>query len=483
MIAEALAPEEELRLLTPLASEAIPMAARSSLLEYVYATFPGEYDAADHHLLIIDALEKVERGEIKRLQINMPPRRGKSELATVRFPAWYLGRNQDREIISCSNTSAEANKNSRKVRRQITGPEWPFPGVELEPDEQAVGEWSLAGRRGRYKAAGVGGQIVGSGADGLIIDDPVKSREQAMSPVYRDKVDEWYENDAYTRLSPDGWVIIIATRWHEDDLCGRNAKKQADGGDEWTVLELREICEEGDDDPLGREPGAVLWPSRWPKEKTRTIRKTQPHVWWPQFQQRPSAATGGMYQRGWMNGRYDPDVLPEFEMVTMVCDSAYGEDMSADPTGIQVWGATQTHFYLLDDWNERVGYPSLIPALKAMYAKWHHLSPWVWIENKASGQSAIQSLRDESNIPVRKYDPKGSKESRGQDASRYYAAGRVLFPERRDWVHDVIAEMCGFPGAAHDERVDCAGMAIKALARAVGVSGDPIDEEDTGGIA
>lgn len=478
MLAEAIAPERAAKL----ADHYGRIAAPTYLDSYVLHTFAGEYDLADHHRLIIEKLEAVERGEIKRLMICMPPRRGKSELASVRFPAWYLGRHPDRWVMACSHTVSLANRFSRLVRRQITDATWPFPGISIRDDEAAVGQWGIKGHEGGYISAGVGVGIAGKGGSLIIIDDPVKSREHAKSAVYRDRVHEWYQSDVWTRRAPDAAIVIITTRWHEDDLAGRLLREAEEGGEQWVVLQLRERCEEGDDDPLGREPGAVLWPSRYPASDTDAIRRTQPYVWEPLYQQRPSAVTGGMYQREWMTGRFDPDVVPEFEMVAMVCDSAFGEDVSADPSGIQVWGATPTHFYLLDDWNERAGYPALIAALKTMYAKWEHLAPWVWIENKASGQSAIQTLRDESSIPVRGFNPKGSKESRGQDASRFFAARRVLLPRGREWVHDVVEELCAFPTGAHDERVDCAHMAISKLARAVGVSGEPVAEGDNGAV-
>lgn len=463
---------DEAAILRRLAPIALPIAARASLAEYVHLTYPGEYDMAPHHELIIDHLEAVERGEIRRLLITMPPRRGKSELCSVRFPAWYLGRNPDRRIIACSHTANLAYRFSRAVRRQLEADAWPFPGVALRRGEASVQRWGLQRQEGGYQSAGVGGAVTGDGADVLLIDDPVKSRAQASSAVYRDMVAEWYDSDAMTRLSPGGAVILIQTRWHEDDLAGRQLDAMAAGGDQWTVLSLPEIAEEGEPDALGREPGEPLWPSRYPVEATRTIRETKPHVWWPLFQQRPSAATGRMIKRAYMSRRYDPTVLPPFELVVLTVDSAFKAEVGNDASAWAVWGATGAHLYVIDAWQGRIEYPELIRAIRDAYAKWEHLAPWVYIEDAASGQSAIQTLQRESMIPVRAWRPQGSKVSRAQDASRFFAAGRVLLPTAAPWLHDWIEQHAAFPTGKHDDMVDTTSMAVSRLTRAVAVPGD-----------
>lgn len=440
--------------------------APESLEAYVYAAFPGHYDMAPHHLLIIEHLEAVERGDITRLMIMMPPRRGKSLLASELFPAWYLGRNPDRNVIACSHTASLAYRFSRRVRRQLSDDHWPFEGVGLRRGEAGVQRWGIEGRTGGYQAAGVGGPITGDGADLLVIDDATKSREHAHSVTRRDAVGEWYDSDAYTRLSPKGAVIIIGTRWHDDDLQGRQLAAMGNGGDDWTVLCLPELAIEGEDDPLGREPGEALWPDRFPAEKTAMLRATRPHVWWPLFQQRPQAVTGGMLRRDYFSRRYDPAVLPEFALVCQFVDSAFSTEVSADPSAIATWAVTASHLYVLDYWSGRVEYPELIATVKDQYAKWAHLSPWVYIENKASGQSAIQTLRRETGIPVRGFEPgTASKVSRVQDASPFFAADRVALPDGARWLSEWIDDHVNFPGAAHDEAPDTSAMATRILGR------------------
>lgn len=454
--------------------------APESLEAYVYATFPGRYDMAPHHRLIIDHLEAVERGDITRLMIMMPPRRGKSALASELFPAWYLGRNPDRHVIACSHTASLAYRFSRRVRRQLTDDHWPFEGVRLRRGEAGVQRWGIEGRQGGYQAAGVGGAVTGDGASLLVIDDPVKSREHAHSLTRRNAVGEWYDSDAYTRLSPDGAVVLINTRWHDDDLAGRQLNAMGAGGDDWTVLSLPELAIEGEPDPLGREPGDALWPNRFPVEKTAMLRATRPHVWWPLFQQRPQAVTGGMLKREYFSGRYDPAVLPEFLLVGQFVDSAFSTEVSADPSAVATWGVTASHLYVLDYWSGRVEYPELIATVKDQYAKWAHLSPWVYIENKASGQSAIQTLRRDTLIPVRKFDPGiASKLSRVQDASPFFAAARVLLPDGPRWLAEWIDEHVNFPGAAHDEAPDTSAMATRIMGRMMAGGQELATEGDT----
>jgi len=475
-------PPDEAAILRALAPIALPQAARASLAEYVYRMFPGDYDMARHHELIIEHLEAVERGELRRLLVTMPPRRGKSLLCSEHFPAWFLGRNPDKSIIACSHTANLAYRFSRKVRRQVASDHWPFPTVRLRRGESSVQRWGIDGHEGGYQAAGVGGSVTGDGADVLLVDDPVKGREHAESAVRRDMVGEWYESDALTRLSPAGAVVMIQTRWHEDDLAGRQLAAMAEGGDKWTVLSLPEIAEDGEPDALGRAPGEALWPTRYPVEATATIRATMPHVWWPLFQQRPAAATGKMIKRAYMSRRYDPAVLPPFELVVLTVDSAFKEDVGNDASAWAVWGATTSHLYVLDAWQGRVEYPELIRAIRDAYAKWEHLAPWVYIEDAASGQSAIQTLQRDSMIPVRAWQPRGSKVSRAQDASRFFAAGRVLLPDGAPWLHDWIEQHAAFPTGKHDDLVDTTSMAVSRLTRAIAVPGDPDPDFDGAGV-
>jgi predicted phage terminase large subunit-like protein len=451
-----------------------PAAAKASLSEFIHLMFP-EYDQQPFHRLIVEKLEAVERGEIRRLMLNMPPRRGKSVHSSVYFPAWYLGRSPHKSVIACSHTASLANDFSRKVRRIITDQDNPF-GLQVAGDEGAVTQWGIENGGGVYVAAGVGGGITGKGAHLLSVDDPIKNREQAFSKVYRDRVWDWLQFDALTRLAPNGVVILTATRWHDDDPCGRFLRAAEEGGEEWTVLEFPEIAEPGIPDALGREPGEVLWPGRFPLESTRSVRETQPHVWFPLFQQQPTAADGTQFTIDMFDDRcrFKFDELPVFERVCQFVDSAFKDDVSADFSVIATWGATENELWLLDIWRKRVQYPDLLTAIKDQYAKWQAWDAEVFIENKASGQSAIQSLRRSTLIPVQEYEPgQQNKVSRAQDGSRFFRAGRIRIPVQAEWVAEWVAEHLRFPAGDNDDQVDTTSMAMAVLGGSV-EAGSPL---------
>ena len=210
--------------------------ARNNLMVFTKRMHRGYLDAG-HLWLIVYALQAIERGDISRLIIMLPPRHGKSEVASVHFPAWYLGKNPDKRVIACSYASALARRFSRRARNMFSMADWPFD-VRPASDMASVDAWDIEGHKGGYIAAGVGGPITGAGADLLIVDDPVKNAEEAYSETYRESTWDWYRSTAYTRLEPDGAVVAIGTRWHQDDLLGRLCI-QADTGEEaWVKIEL-----------------------------------------------------------------------------------------------------------------------------------------------------------------------------------------------------------------------------------------------------
>ena len=219
--------------------------AREDLIGFTTYTFPG-FEVARHHSVIASKLEAVERGEIDRLMIFCPPRHSKSELASRRFPAWFLGRHPGNQIICCSYGDDLAHEFGRDVRNIVAGDEFSrvYPTVSLAPDSQAANRWKTA-QGGSYLAAGVGSGITGRGAHVLLIDDPHKDRAEANSQTVRDGIWNWYRSTAYTRLMPGGAIVLIQTRWHEDDLAGRLLQAQENGGDRWEVVSLPALA--GDD--------------------------------------------------------------------------------------------------------------------------------------------------------------------------------------------------------------------------------------------
>ena len=263
--------------------------ARSGLIAFSAYTNPT-YIAAPHHELIAAKLEAVERGEIKRLMITMPPRHGKSELASRRFPAWFIGRNPGKQIIAASYNSDLASDFGREVRNIVASPEYgALFDCTLAIDSKAANRWHTD-KGGMYVAAGVGTAITGRGADILLIDDPFKDRQEADSEITRQRVWDWYTSTAYTRLMPGGAVVVINTRWHDDDLSGKLLAEQDHGGDKWEVLSL----------PAIQPDGTALWPEWYPLARLEQIRSVLPaRDWNSLYQQNPIPDDGDYFRAGW----------------------------------------------------------------------------------------------------------------------------------------------------------------------------------------
>jgi hypothetical protein len=257
---------------------------RDTLQGFAALTMP-KYRAAKCHIKLCHALEKVESGETKRLMITYPPQHGKTEHATRRFPAWYLGRNPSDKIMSTAYSASKAERESKRCRAILDLPVYEaiFPDVSVKPGMDTAAFWGL-GQGGQMLAAGVGGGITGEGADLLIIDDPVKDREEAESDTYREKTWDWFTGVASTRLSQNGAIIVIMTRWHQDDLAGRLLATEPD---RWKVLKFPAI----DDD------GNVLWPEKYGLDYLKQQKKLVGTYDWSSLYQGEPTAKGGMVVR------------------------------------------------------------------------------------------------------------------------------------------------------------------------------------------
>lgn len=272
--------------------------ARRSLLDFtplVYGLVP-----ARHHALLCDRLEAVERSDIDRLMVFMPPGHAKSTYGSILFPAWYIGRNPDRSLIAASHTAKLAAKFGRRVRNLVSTPNYQaiFPDVELAADSKAADQWETTAG-GEYFAVGVDGAVTGRRADLALIDDPIKGREDADSDTQREAVWDWYTNDLYTRLKPGAAIVVIQTRWHEDDPAGRLLEQMKLGGDQWEVLSLPALAEA--DDLMGRAPGEALWPDWYSLDELERIRFTVGvRGWAALYQQRPAPEEGNYFKRDWL---------------------------------------------------------------------------------------------------------------------------------------------------------------------------------------
>ena len=438
-------------------------ATADDLIAFTRATFPA-YEPAPHHRLIAEKLMAVERGEIDRLIITTAPRHGKSQLASIHFPAWYLGRNPDRRIIATSYGAGLAYRMSRQARNVVIGPGWPFPH-RLADDLAQVQQWDIAGHRGGYIAAGSGGPITGSGAHLLLIDDPVRNQQDADSAAQRESLWDWYQSTAYTRLEDGGAVILIMTRWHADDLAGRLLAAQAAGGDRWDVLHLPALAEL--DDPLGREPGAALWPEKYDAAALARINVAiGSRAFAALYQGRPSNDESALLKREWWKFYGGPTghSLPDaFDQALQSWDMTFKGGVHNDYVAGQVWGRRGADCYLIDRDKRRLDFPATLAAIRAMTAK-HPTVATKLVEDTANGPAVIATLEREIGglVAVR---PEGGKVARVNAIAGLVEAGNVWLPHPSiaPWVQDFIEECASFPTGAHEDEVDAMSQALVRL--------------------
>ena len=381
--------------------------------------------------------------------IFMPPRHGKSELASKRFPAWCLGRDPKRQIIAASYNSDLANDFGRNVRNLVAEPEFGqvFPGVTLAPDSQAANRMNT-NHGGTYVAAGVGTAVTGRGAHIALIDDPFKDREEADSERRRDLVWDWYRSTLFTRLMPGGAIVLIQTRWHEDDLAGRLLESE---GDQWEVLELP---------ALHPERGA-LWPEWYPVEALERIRATVgPREWSALYQQQPQPDEGTFFKREWFKSY---DTLPDCRFY-LTSDFAV-TDGGGDYTVLTVWGISSNgDLYRADQWKGQTASDVWIERLLDFVARWKPLASFGegGVIQKAIGPLLTRRMRERGVYCRMEWLPSvADKPTRARSFQAMAATGRVHFERGAD-----VSEFLVFPAGKHDDEVDTASLIGRAIDQA-----------------
>ncbi len=418
-------------------------------------------------------LVEVNRGKCPRLIWSMPPQEGKSERVSRRFPLWLLLRNPNLRIAIASYELGVARRWGRAIRNDIA--EHPELGLAVRPDTSAAHEWQLDGHRGGVYSVGIGGPLTGRPADVLIIDDPVKGRAEADSETYREVAWDWWTNVARTRLAPDAPVVLILTRWHEDDLAGRLI---AAGG--WRVVNIPAVCEtEGD--PLDRIPGEYLISARgrtvaqW--EEIR--RDVGARVWSALYQGQPSPVEGGLLKRTWW--RYDPAPLAfartdgtmriyDSDQLIQSWDMAFKDTVGSDFVVGQVWVRRGAELHLVDQVRDRLDFPATCRAVEALTARWPQATLKL-VEDKANGPAVIAQLRRTVSGLVA-VNPKDSKLARVAAVSPFVEAGNIFLPppSSAPWVAGFVEECAGFPNATHDDQVDAMTQAVARLMLSAGTS-------------
>ncbi len=434
--------------------------ARDGFMPFIKHVWPAFIEGR-HHKLMANAFERVVRGDLKRLIINMPPRHTKSEFASYLLPAWFLGQYPEKKIIQTAHTAELSVGFGRKVRNLVDSEDYKniFPALALRADSKAAGRWSTS-KGGEYFAIGVGGAVTGKGADLLIIDDPHSEQEgQSADPAVFDKVYDWYTSGPRQRLQPGGAIIIVMTRWHKRDLTGKIIKTsvQREGMDDWEVIEFPAIMPSGN----------ALWPEFWSLQELEALRSELPAPKWnAQYQQDPSSEEGALVKREWWQ-KWEHKEPPACEFIIQSWDTAFLKTQRADYSACTTWGVfykpddngtTQPNIILLDAYKERLEFPELKKQAMEMYKEFEPDA--CIVEAKAAGTPLIFELRA-MGIPVGEYTPSrgNDKISRVNAVSDLFASGIVWCPETR-FAEEVIEEFAAFPAGEHDDLVDSSTQAL-----------------------
>lgn len=452
--------------------------ARRSYADFCRYIAPDE-PPGEHHLLITAAGDRIIAGELRRVLIMMPPGSAKSTYATVRLPPYFLGRLGRKGLITASWGDELAEMFGGRVRNIIASREFQnvFPGVQLSADTRAKGEWNT-NSGGYFFAVGVGGGVAGRRADMGVIDDPFKNREDADSPTRREKVWAWYVNDFRTRLKPDATILLIQTRWHEDDLAGRILPEGWNGesgwvtardGEQWFVICLPAQAREGD--ILGRAPGEWLWTDWFNEGFWEQTKKTallhDVRTWNSLYQQTPIDSEGTFFQRSWFANRYDE--LPK-HLNRFIAGDFATRDGAGDYTELGDFGvssAEEVCVYVADWFSGQVRSDVWTEQLLTMADDAKALGfigemgpirravePWLEKRMRETGKFVrchwLQAMSRES-------DSVNGKAAGARAFQALASQGRIRFP-RTEWAERVIDQLCKFPAGTLDDAVDVCGL-------------------------
>jgi len=448
------APDPDLRRLDALLRQDL----KAFLMKSFFTLNPGERFLDSWHLdALCWHLEQVRKGAIRRLRIEVPPRSLKSVTASVAFPAFLLGHDPTRKIITASYSADLAAKHAADCRAVMRS-EWyrrVFPQTRISDGKNQESNYETS-RRGYRYATSIGGTLTGRGGDILIIDDPLKPKE-AMSQARREAVNGWYTRTALSRLNNKAVnaIILVQQRLHVDDLAGH-----VDGLEDWTVLRLPAIAEEDAVIPVGsgrvhhRRAGEVLHPAREPQHVLDALRRALGSATFSaQYQQCPVPAEGEIVRWRWFQ-RYTAPPPRHAMTIHQSWDTASKPEEHHDYSVCTTWGVVGDALYLLDIDRERLDFPSLKRRVIELARRWQ--AQTVLIEDKGSGTALIQQLRSEANgiVYPTAFVPKEDKLTRLHAQSARIEAGHVHLPEQAPWLDDLRTELAAFPQGRHDDQVD-----------------------------
>jgi predicted phage terminase large subunit-like protein len=450
-------------------------------VKYVHAdmygyTKHGEYICRLLNEAVIKR-EKMFKGEIpmeeQYFQISMPPQHGKSMHITETFPSYFLGKFPNHGVIEVSYNEGFAEKFGGRNKDKVNQFGKELFSIELAGDSKSKSEWSISkdGKktRGGMISRGIMSGVTGSSlGDCIIIDDPIKNREEANSETIRGKHwSEWMDSMS-SRIHPGAIVIIIMTRWHEDDLCGRLRNPEYAPPLPWTIINLPLEAEEFD--LLGRNVGEPLWPDHY-GYKFIEVRKAYPASFNALYQGRPTAQEGNMLKRDWWKWYDTPSKM---DITILSVDASFKDTSDSAKCSIQVWGRRDGYIYFLDNNTARMDFVTTIQAIINMLRKHPDISA-KYIEDKANGSAIINvlNLKIGGFIPVSADSGTGGKEARVSAVSPWIESGNVWLPRNTEWAGEFVEECASFPNGTYKDQVDAMSQALAKLAPAIGMDFNP----------
>tara|TARA_B100000424_G_scaffold270871_1_gene271462 strand:- start:3983 stop:5602 length:1620 start_codon:yes stop_codon:yes gene_type:complete len=475
--------------------------ANEGYLGFVKLMYP-EWTLADFQLELIEALDSLEKGTlgVNNLLVTMPPRHAKSTFGTVLFPSYFMARDPQRYIMSCSYNAQLATDFGRQVRTVVEQNliNQAFPDFNLSQESRAADVWRTESG-GAYFAVGVGGTTSGRPANLLLVDDPIKSREDAESLTQRNKTWNYYTSALATRLQPSNKgdqpkQIVILTRWHPDDLAGRLMDSEDWKEGRWKHINFPAIKKVNgrkisrrmlpEDDPryvspdeyrslspakreVAEENEQPLWPERFPLEDLKRRERLNPREFASLYQQQPYIQGGNLIRTDWWRS-YPDDLKPEsFTTLVIAADTAFKKSESADYSVFVVAGMDKTgDIYIVDIVRGKYDFPELKQRMIQLNNAWRGRGlRAIYIEDKASGQSLIQELKRESGVSVIPYKVVTDKVARVNAILPLIEGGRVFLPESSVWLDDFADECVSFPNGNHDDQVDAMTIAVDVLSR------------------
>lgn len=432
--------------------------AKTHYRYYLRLAHHGNYVPLRHTELIADELQKIIDGEQRHIIIEMPPRHGKSLSVTETFPSYYLGKNPDKKVITAAYSDGLARGFGRLNRNKFNEFAANVFDLRMADDNSSVADWSIFSHTGGMVSTGIGGSITGKGADLLLIDDPIKNAKEAQSVTARESVWQEWESTLSTRLHKGASVIVIMTRWHEDDFVGRLLESSPYN---WHRLRLPAVAED-EEDLLGRKVGETLSPElgfdkEWAENKKLEVGS---RTWASLYQQRPAPAEGAIFQRDWV--QYFNVQPARYENMVMSWDMTFKDSETSDYVVGQVWQKSGSEFYCIDQIRAQMDFTQSVQAVVNLKNKYPKCRT-ILIEDKANGPAIINTLKKKVSgiVPI---TPRESKTARAYSVTPFFEAGNVFYKNTLPHLNDTVEELAAFPNGSNDDTVDSMTQALNYFA-------------------